>query len=294
MKDDTMIRKTLNMFRLALLGGSLITLNAQATEILVPAYFYPNAAPSLSFWTDMTTSLSQGVAITAIMNPNSGPNITDPNDINAYKSAINNFRAAGGKVIGYVSTQFGARDTAAVLSDVNTYHSTYSIDGIFLDEMHNIAATLPYYQNLRSEISNINAGYQVFGNAGTNTLEDYASAADVLITFENHEGYDSYAPAAWTTHYAPSRFAHLLYDVQTTAQMQTYLALAASRNVGYVYITDDRYTTVASQTFVNPWDTLPSYWNAEVAAISSVPEPSNMALFLVGLGLMGWQLQRRQ
>ncbi|HOY70748.1 MAG TPA: spherulation-specific family 4 protein [Methylotenera sp.] len=259
------------------------SLNASATEILVPAYFYPSSDPNLSFWDEMTAAASQGVAITAIMNPNSGPS----NVINSdYTAAVDTFRAAGGKVIGYVSTQYGARDASAVLADVNAYKNFYQIDGIFLDEMHNIPATLNYYQTLRNDISTIDTNYKVFGNAGTNTLEAYIGAADVLITFENQTGFNSYTPDAWTANYSASHFANLLYNVSSAAEMQSAISLAASRNVGYVYVTNDNGA--------NPWDTLPSYWNAEVAAVSAVPEPNNTALLLVGLSLLGLQVKRRK
>jgi hypothetical protein len=224
------------------------------------------------------------------MNPNSGPS----NAVNSdYTAAVNSFRSAGGKVIGYVSTQHGARDANAVLADVNSYKSFYNIDGIFLDEMHNIPDTLSYYQSLRSGISSINASYTVFGNAGTSTLEAYTSTADVLVTFENQTGYNSYIPDAWTANYSANRFAHLLYNVGTVADMQTNLALAASRNVGYIYITNDNNFNNLGVKDNNPWDTLPSYWKAEVAAVSAVPEPDSAWLFLVGLGLLGLQYYRR-
>ena len=259
------------------------TLNANATEILVPAYFYPSSDPNLSFWDEMTAAASQGVAITAIMNPDSGPS----NAINSdYTAAVDTFRAAGGKVIGYVSTQYGARDAGAVLADVSAYKNFYQIDGIFLDEMHNIPETFSYYQTLRNDISTINTNYKVFGNAGTNTLETYINTADVLITFENQTGYSSYISDAWTTNYSANHFAHLLYNVSSTAEMQSAINLAASRNVGYVYVTNDNGA--------NPWDTLPSYWTAEVAAVSAVPEPNSTALLLVGLGLLSMQVKRRK
>lgn len=105
-----------------------LSYNASATEILVPAYFYPSSDPNLSFWDEMTAAASQGVGITAIMNPNNGPSDAVNTD---YTSAVNAFRAAGGKVIGYVSTQYGARDAAVVLAEVNAYQNFYQIDGIF-------------------------------------------------------------------------------------------------------------------------------------------------------------------
>ncbi|MGB2832519.1 MAG: spherulation-specific family 4 protein [Methylotenera sp.] len=265
-----------------LLSGLIlsITCNVNATEILVPAYFYPSSDPNLSFWDEMTVAAGQ-VNITAIMNPNSGPS----NAVNSdYTAAVGAFRAAGGKVIGYVSTQYGALDASTVLADVNAYKNFYTIDGIFLDEMSNLSIDAPYYQSLYTSIKMEQSSYQIFGNAGTNTPKEYASAADVLITFENQTGYSSNTPDAWTTNYSASHFANLLYNVSTTAEMQAAVSLAASRNVGYIYVTND--------SGANPWDTLPSYWNAEVAAVSAVPEPSNVAMLLLGLGLISLQYNR--
>jgi len=38
---------------------------------------------------------------------------------------------------------------------------------------------------------------------------------------------------------------------------------------------------------------LPSYWTAELAAVSAVPQPPASALALVGLGWLAWRLRRR-
>lgn len=179
-----------------------------------------------------------------------------------------------------------------MLADVNSYKSFYNIDGIFLDEMHNISDTLSYYQLLRTGISSINASYTVFGNASTSTLEAYTSTADVLVTFENQTGYNTFIPDAWTANYSANRYAHLLYNVGTVTDMQTDLALAVSRNVGYIYITNDSNFNNLGVQGNSPWVTLPSYWNAEVSAISAVPEPESAWLFWAGLGLLGLQFKR--
>ena len=44
--------------------------------------------------------------------------------------------------------------------------------------------------------------------------------------------------------------------------MTNYVQLAVKRNAGYVYVTDDRGS--------NPWDTLPSYWTAEVDLVETI------------------------
>ncbi len=62
--------------------------------------------------------------------------------------------------------------------------------------------------------------------------------------------------------------------------MMADVALAAQRNVGYVYVTDE--------TLPNPYGQLPSYWDQEVAAISaaSVPEPRSVTIMALGCMLV--------
>ena len=258
----------------------LISFNAHAVNILLPAYFYPSSDPNQSFWDEMTAAAGQ-VGITAIMNPDNGPGSSVNSD---YTTAVDVFRAAGGKVVGYAHTSYGARSQADVLSEVASYASFYNIDGIFLDEMSNTSVDFAYYQSLYNSIKSTNPGYRIFGNPGTNTLESYLTAADVLVTFENQTGYDTFTPDTWTNNYTADHFAHLLYNVNDKAAMLAYVALAADRNVGYLYITNDILT--------NPWDTLPQYWNAEVSAVSSIPEPSSGLLVLAGLGLIGFRYHK--
>ncbi len=228
----------------------------------------------------MTAAAGQ-VGITAIMNPDNGPGSSVNSD---YTTAVDVFRAAGGKVVGYAHTSYGARSQADVLSEVASYASFYNIDGIFLDEMSNTSVDLAYYQSLYNSIKSTNPGYRIFGNPGTNTLESYLTAADVLVTFENQTGYDTFTPDTWTKNYTDDHFAHLLYNVKDKATMLANVALAADRNVGYLYITNDILT--------NPWDTLPQYWNAEVSAVSAIPEPSSGLLVLAGLGLIGFRYHK--
>lgn len=270
-------------FAFSFLVGLLLSFNTHAANILLPAYFYPSSNPSLSFWDEMTAAAGQ-VSITAIMNPNSGPGSSVNSD---YTTAVDAFRAAGGKVVGYVHTSYGARTQAEVLLEVASYASFYNIDGIFLDEMSNQpGGLLAYYQSLYSNIKSTNPGYRVFGNPGTNTLESYLTAADVLVTFENQTGYGTFTPDTWTNNHTADHFAHLLYNVSDEAAMLPNVALAADRNVGYLYITND------TRVDENPWDTLPDYWNAEVSAISAIPEPSSGLLLLSGLGLIGFHFQK--
>src|SRR5262245_51659938 len=129
----TMNRVAVAVWLVCTVGGC-----AAPVGIVVPAYFYPG-----SLWSSMNWAAGR-VPLVAIMNPNSGPGtIKDPQ----YVAAVNSLRAAGGKVIGYVSTSYTARATNAVKTDIDSYFSFYTVDGIFLDEFTNDSNTnhLNYY-----------------------------------------------------------------------------------------------------------------------------------------------------
>lgn len=219
--------------------------------IVVPAYFYPG-----SLWTSMNWAAGR-VPLVAIMNPNSGPDTTqDPQ----YVAAVNSLRAAGGKVIGYVSTSYTTRATNAVKTDIDRYFSFYAVDGIFLDELTNDSDTnhLNYYASLHQYIQTKGTNLLVIGNPGINTQEAYLTrpCADVLVTFEVGAGYSNYVTDAWVTNHLARQFCHLPYAVSSAATMTNFVNLTDARNVGWIYITSD--------SGANPWDTLPAYWTNAV------------------------------
>jgi hypothetical protein len=272
---------------------------SSALELLVPAYFYPSSNPSLSYWDELTAAAATGVKVTAIINPNNGVGAAANSD---YVAAINTFRAAGGKVLGYAYTCYGgalcspglpATKTAAdVVAEAAKYAVWYGVDGLFLDEMSNQLSDLPYYTTLAAQLRAAHSGWQLVGNPGTSTPVEYLTTADTLVTFER--GSASYTGAStqpWMSTANPSRQAHLHYNVSTAAQMQTLLTEAVARRAGYIYITDDRYVP-GDPTATNPWDSLPSYWAEEVAAVkaanvvSAVPEPSTYALMVLGVAAL--------
>jgi hypothetical protein len=273
-----MIPRSLCDSRLALLGIFVLLLAAHPVaagplQALVPAYFYPAGN---SYWSELDNAAHQ-IGVTAIMNPNSGPGSSA--DAN-YAAAVNSLQAAGGRVLGYVYTSYGARSEADVEADINAYVSFYHINGIFLDQQSTSPAEVSYYADLYKYVKSLNPAYQVVANPGTNTQQAYLNTptADALVTFEDTaSAYASYSPASWTSGYSPDHFGNLIHTQMTAAGMLADLHLAQQRNAGLVYVTDD--------TLPNPYDRLPSYWNQEVAAIAAsaaVPEPTSMALLITG------------
>ncbi len=229
---------------------------AGGLALMVPAYFDPRPGGD---W-DRLADAARRVPMVAIMNPANGPGTTANGQ---YARAIQAMRTAGGRVTGYVYTSYGKRATTEVKADLQRYHGFYVLDGFFLDEMANDggAASVSYYAELYDFIHRLNPAYQVTGNPGTTTLETYVSkpTVDTVVTFENGTGYAGYIPSAWTRKYPAHRFCHLLHSVTNAGSMTNAVTLAQARNAGFLYVTDD--------VLDNPWDRLPSYWDAEVNLI---------------------------
>lgn len=247
---------------IALLGLAASTAQAGRMELLVPAYSYPE--PMSAYWSALNAAASR-LPLTAIANPDNGPGLALDSD---YAAAIAALRVAGGRVLGYVYTLYGGRGLGTVTAEIDRWYNFYAIDGIFVDEMSNesASAVLDYYAAIYDHVKTHHPG-QVFGNPGTTTEEAYASrrTADVLVTFENETGYAEYVPDPWTVAYGPKRFAHLLHSIAAADSMRLDVARAATRNAGYVFVTDD--------LLPNPWDALPSYWMTELAVVETTNVP---------------------
>lgn len=229
--------------------------------VMVPAYFYPEADGD---WSRLSLAATR-VPVVAIANVFNGPGTAPAPEAN-YTRAINDVRAAGGRVIGYVYTRYGERPLTTVKADMTRWHSLYAIDGFFVDEMDNTQRPdrLAYYGELYRHAKSLAPRYHLTGNPGTRTEEIHLTTptADTLCVFESPDGYPSAVPAPWTAQYAASRFLHLAYAVPDAATMELYLDLAHTRSAGYVYLTDD--------TGGNPWDRLPGYWEQELARLEAI------------------------
>ncbi|QDV73981.1 spherulation-specific family 4 protein [Botrimarina mediterranea] len=233
---------------------------AFALEIIVPAYFYPSPG---SDWGRMTAALDQA-PITAIMNPGNGPGAN--RDAN-YDAVTDAFTTAGGNLIGYVYSSYGARPLNQVLTDIDRYAQWYPIEGIFVDEFTNTSdpAVLDYYNAIYEHVKGINPEWEVMGNPGTTTVEAYLTrpTADRLMVWENFGStYPGHTPSAWNADYDSTRFVNLLHTLASGDTAASYVDLAVERNVGGVYFTDD--------VLGNPWDRLPTYWDQFVAKVAAV------------------------
>lgn len=224
-------------------------------SVAVPAYFDPPNAD----WTELEHDDPPVHLI--VINPDSGPG---PARQGSYSSAIRAAQAAGITVIGYVDTSFARRPLSAVEAQVDEYHSWYGVNGIFFDDASTACSREPYYAALDSYVKAEGGTQTTILNPGTATNRCYASAADILVTFEgSYSQYvHSYSAPAWAAQYPPSRFWQIVYAAPTVVALDRAVALGRQRRAGYIYVTRERLS--------NPYAALPGsrYWSEELADVA--------------------------
>ncbi len=249
------MRMKKNILGLSLAILTALTARAGSLGIMVPAYFPPGAK-----WEAMNEAASK-VPLIAILNPNSGPGAALSTN---YVAALAQLHAAGGKAIGYVSSDYTRRPMAKVQADIDQYLSWYNVDGFFIDEMTNDANTnhLDYYSAIYQFIKTKGPHYSVTGNPGANTEESYLAkpTADILMIFESGGAkYANYNPPGWVSKHPAENFAHLPYLSVGTETLTNYVSLAVARNAGWIYFSD-----------LKTYSRLPTYWTNEVALVQSL------------------------
>lgn len=239
------------------------TKSSKRLALMVPAYFYPswNGSP----WNKLTQLAEQGVNVTAVMNPANGPGPSQNSD---YVTAVTAFKSKGGKLIGYVYSCYGRnqcavqgekRTVAQMVTQALQYDDWYGpLEGIFVDELSSSLHDFEFYQNFSLQIRAAKPEWKLVANPGIPCPEQYLQLFDTLLTREA-AGSATVAATTWGQNYPADRQYYLYYAVSTTTTMITKVNEARSRNVGYVYVTND--------VLPNPWDTLPPYIDDLVAEL---------------------------
>jgi Spherulation-specific family 4 len=233
---------------------------------LVPAYFYP-AGKGLKAWEQLAKD-ARSVRIEAILNPASGPGRRrDP----TFAAVVGDFRKAGGRILGYIATNYSKRDIAQVERDLRSYLAFYELDGVFLDEMPDSKDGLPYYQKVHRLIKDLKPEFKIVGNAGQPFVDEgYMKTVDCLVLFEGRaELYAEYNwrdSTPWMDRYPPYRFANIVHSVATPAGMHRAMTRAAKSRAGWAFITNRKMP--------NPYEGLPDYWTEETEEVapSAFPE----------------------
>jgi Spherulation-specific family 4 len=210
------------------------------TAFAVPAYFHPRTDPG--GWARLA---ALGPALSfAVMNPDSGPGTAVDS---AYHPVIRAVCAAGGRLTGYVDTDYGRRPSGAVLRDVAAYRSWYGLTGVFFDQVPSAAHHLAHYRRLVAGARRVGFDFVVM-NPGVTPSPGFADLADVLVTFEGEwSAYGDYPVAEWIRGLPRERFCHLIHGAGPEA-LAAARTRAAANHVGVLYATE--------LTGSNPWAAL--------------------------------------
>src|SRR6266571_3975454 len=230
-----------------------------SSGVVIPLYTYPtDGSWSASL---QAKKAHPNVPIIAIINPSDGPGGSSDSN---YVQGVKNFQAAGIIVIGYVATGYASHGMSDLDAQISRYKNWYSVNGIFFDEMANNQGNENYYSTLNTYVKSLGMTYTM-GNPGTTTLKSYVGTLDSIIIYESAGTPSLSYPASATFYpsYSKSNFGFLAYSVPS---LDTSFETSTSTYVQWMYITNDGLS--------NPWDTLPSYFMNEVAALDAGPQSS--------------------
>lgn len=266
---------------MALLVLSLPVLHAASQErpgiqIVLPLY-----SGSSTEWST-AVNLSPPAAM-IILNPANGPGKSQNSSV---RSAVGEAQARGIGVVGYVPTDWanGGVPISTAEENIKEYYSWYGVNGILLDEVNDTCNPLPiaYYSALYAFVKSLPGDDNVVLNPGTAVGECYAGISDELVTFEgNYSSYLAYHTPSWAASYPRAHFLNIILEANNTAEMEKAIMLAASRNVGAVYVTD------LGGGGADPYLELPSsqYLDLEVAYASSPSSLGSRSLTIAGTPL---------
>lgn len=223
---------------------------------LIPAYFSPTSA-------NFTTIINQknahpNVPIAVVLNP-TGTGVGTAAQ-SAYTTLMDNLRAAGIIVLGYVYTNFGEEAESVVQAEIGkwwdfyntgTTASTRRVHGVYFAAMSNQTAKQSYYSNLHT-YARITRGFATTaGSAGTTVPIAFlgSTCADTIIVYEgvgvplpqNYSGYDTLAN---------NNIGLIPYGI---GSINYEWLRQISAFAGWLYMTSD--------SGINPFDSLPSYFS---------------------------------
>lgn len=226
--------------------------------LIIPYYIYPNDPFSDATVRRLLNFIraNADVPVLVIVNPASGPGTSQ--DIN-YDRFIGLLRAAGARMLGYVSTSYAGRTQAQIQADIDAWGTLYRrIDGIFLDEMPSSATSsnLALYSALTS-YAHAKGYYPVVTNPGTPVVSDfYAYGCGDIIMYLESAGYPDSTTLAQEFiggsgfDVPPAHKAAIAYGVPMDAQSIKTMRDWAS----WVYVTDASASA--------PFASLPTYLEA--------------------------------
>ncbi|MBW4718608.1 spherulation-specific family 4 protein [Saccharothrix obliqua] len=267
---------------------------ATAQQAAVPAYWSPADPDGLTAF----RRLAQNRPTTGIVVVNGSLSRPEAPFSRGWADAIEAVHDSGARVLVYVDTGYfgvdlgqGAHRTrggetsadawaAQVRQDIDEWYALYGgygVDGVFLDQVLHVCGPdgeyAARYAAIRDHLRATQPHARLAINPGTGTEQCYDDVADTILSFEgDHASYLAHVPPEWeATHQDRKKFWHLVYGVPDAEGMSAVIARARSNRPGYVYVGDRPFSP-------STWDSLPSYWDAELREIAGVADTTPPAV----------------
>lgn len=254
----------------ALAAGALTAV--AGTGVIVPLYVWPGDSPQCSGWVPLFNALSANPSVPffVIVNPDSGPGAAGSQpDASSYQGCVTKLKTyANAHLVGYVRTRYGKRSQADVQTDISTYAgwaSTYSVQGIFFDEVQPTSKFLSFYTSVTSSARQSFSGALVILNPGANVGDNsFFSIADQIVTAEDL--YSDFSPSQLSIgSSAPAaKQAVILTDAPSSPSPSLISQLVSTDGIASLYITDDMQANGG-----DPYDSFPSDFSSFVATVGA-------------------------
>jgi Spherulation-specific family 4 len=198
-------------------------------QAMIPLYVYPTYLGS--FW-DVIEANPTNIGY-VIANVDTGPGTSVNSD---YTTHIDNCRAVGINVLGYVDTNYAAIAPFMVEAEMATWEGRYGVDGFFLDQVPNGVGSETYYAALNAYAKTLHPDLITVNNFGTTFAESYMPTAEIHVITETSEAklladVPSLVGYEFVVKHEPSRFAHLIYDAEA-ANLQAGYGRGGSAPLG--------------------------------------------------------------
>jgi len=250
-------------------GGSVSAKSQSSIQghkigFLIPAYW--------DFFDGLNHVVKEGIPVIAIINLNSGPGSAPVSYIN---SEIENFTKIGGRVVGYVPSDYGHLALGTAETQIRDYLKWYpTIAGVFLDNASSSAsvAVSKYYSRIYDFTKQLRKRALVVLNTDVWPSRKYISwkgknTSSIVVVSENSASASlihvkkSDVPA-WAADYGTSRFGVIVHGALVSQLPILIKGFAKKQHAGWIYITDLHEP--------DPYTSLPSFWNKEVAIVNKV------------------------
>jgi hypothetical protein len=210
--------------------------------------------------------------------------------------------------LGYVPTNWGARNISQVEADILTWYNWYHVNGLQLDQTPNWEYTGPrgqwnysgpdgvympsYFSNLTKYAKSLGMTI-VYGNSGADVPQNFMGNLDIIGIFENQflPAFFTSTPTigaltgldGWHLNYNKDNYSFTSYNIQS---FDPYFVAAASDYVGYMYFTNGGWP--------QPYGSLATYFPRLIATLASLSPINIESETINGAPIQGMQMSVTQ